>query len=59
MEAIASGALILVDRMYVPRPYPLIEGVHIVYYGTYRIVPPDMPLSMTSTVLACCLPFSA
>ena len=38
MEAIASGALILVDRMYVPRPYPLIEGVHIVYYGTYRIV---------------------
>jgi hypothetical protein len=36
MEAIASGALILVDRMYVPRPYPLIEGVHIVYYGAYH-----------------------
>jgi hypothetical protein len=36
MEAIASGALILVDRMYVPRPYPLIEGVHVVYYGAYH-----------------------
>ena len=33
MEAIASGALIMVDRMYVPRPYPLIEDHHIVYYG--------------------------
>jgi hypothetical protein len=33
MEAIASGALILVDRMFVPRWDPLIEGKHIVYYG--------------------------
>jgi hypothetical protein len=33
MEAMASGALIFVDRMFVPRPYPLIEGLHIVYYG--------------------------
>jgi hypothetical protein len=33
MEAMASGALIFVDQMYVPRPYPLIEGKHIVYYG--------------------------
>lgn len=33
MEAMASGALILVDRMSVPRPYALIEGTHIVYYG--------------------------
>ena len=33
MEAMASGALILVDRMSVPRPNALIEGTHIVYYG--------------------------
>jgi hypothetical protein len=32
MEAYASGALIVVDRMYVPRPYPLLEGKHVVYY---------------------------
>ena len=36
MEAIASGALIFVDRMFVPRPYPLIEGVHVIYYGTLQ-----------------------
>ena len=32
MEAMASGALVFVDRMFVPRPYPLIEDLHIVYY---------------------------
>lgn len=32
MEAMASGALVLVDRMYVPRPFPLIHGKHILYY---------------------------
>jgi len=32
MEAIASGALIFVDTMYVPRPYPLLHGQHVVYY---------------------------
>ena len=32
MEAFASGALIFVDHMYVPRPHPLLHGKHIVYY---------------------------
>jgi hypothetical protein len=32
MEAMASGALVLVDRMYVPRFRPLGHGVHVVYY---------------------------
>lgn len=32
MEAIATGALIFVDHMYVPRPFPLIPDQHIVYY---------------------------
>jgi hypothetical protein len=31
-EALASGALILVDQMFVPRPYPLVDNQHIVYY---------------------------
>jgi hypothetical protein len=35
MEAFSSGALIFVDYMKVPRPYPLLEGKHIVYYGMY------------------------
>ena len=33
MEAVASGALIFVDDMYVPRPHPLIHGQHIVYFN--------------------------
>ena len=32
MEAIATGALIFVDQMYVPRPFPLIADQHVVYY---------------------------
>lgn len=32
MEAIASGAMIMVDTMHVPRPYPLIHDNHLVYY---------------------------
>ena len=32
MEAMASGALVLVDYMYVPRIKPLVHGKHVVYY---------------------------
>jgi hypothetical protein len=32
MEAFASGALIFVDHMYVPRPYPMKDGVHYILY---------------------------
>lgn len=32
MEAMASGALIVVDKMFVHRPHPLLGDVHIVYY---------------------------
>lgn len=35
MEALGSGALVMVDHMYVPRPDPLIHGKHIIYYGMY------------------------
>ena len=35
MEAMANGALIFVDHMYTPRPHPLIDNKHVVYYGTY------------------------
>ena len=38
MEAMASGALIFVDHMYTPRPHPLIDNKHIVYYGTSMCV---------------------
>ena len=31
-EAMASGALILVDHMFVPRPQPLLDGRHLVLY---------------------------
>ena len=33
MEALGSGALVMVDHMYVPRPDPLVHGQHIIYYG--------------------------
>lgn len=36
MEAFASGALIFVDRMYVPRPSPLLHGKHVVYYDNHN-----------------------
>jgi hypothetical protein len=32
MEAIATGALIFVDQMYVPRPFPLTPDQHVVVY---------------------------
>jgi hypothetical protein len=31
-ESMASGALIFVDQMYVPRPYPLVHDKHFVVY---------------------------
>ena len=32
-ESLSSGALVLVDRLYVPHPHPLIDGEHVVYYN--------------------------
>jgi spore maturation protein CgeB len=32
MEAMASGALIFVDKMYTPRWNELIDGKHVIYY---------------------------
>ncbi len=32
MEAMATGSMVLVDKMYVPRPHPLLHDQHIVYY---------------------------
>lgn len=31
-EALASGALVMVDTMVVPLPFPLVDKVHVVYY---------------------------
>jgi len=31
-EALASGALVMVDHLECPLPHPLIDGVHVVYY---------------------------
>lgn len=36
MEAIASGALIMVDTMHVPRPHPLVHDQHLVYYDNHN-----------------------
>ena len=36
MEAIASGALILVDTMHVPRPHPLVHDQHLIYYDNHN-----------------------
>jgi hypothetical protein len=33
-EAMATGALIMVDPLFVPHPFPLIDGVHVVYFNT-------------------------
>ncbi len=52
MEAIASGALILVDHMFVPRPFPLVEGNHIVYYGE-RVFMDEIVLVLIQ-LLRCC-----
>ena len=32
MEALGSGAAVLIDHMMVPRPHPLVAGRHIMYY---------------------------
>lgn len=31
-EAMASGALVLIDPMFVPRPFPFLDKKHFVYY---------------------------
>lgn len=31
-EAVASGALVFVDRMCQPIPHPLVDGVHVIFY---------------------------
>lgn len=33
-EALASGALVLVDELSTPMPYPLVHGENVVYYTT-------------------------
>lgn len=36
-EALATGALVLLDRMHTPVPHPLVDGVHAVFYdGTNK-----------------------
>ena len=32
-ESFATGALVMVDPLFVPHSYPLIDGVHVVYYS--------------------------
>lgn len=32
----SSGALVFVDPLFVPHPYPMIDGVHIIYYNNHN-----------------------
>ena len=32
-EAMATGALIMVDPVFVPHQYPLLDGIHVVYFS--------------------------
>lgn len=32
-EAMCTGALIFVDPVFVPHPYPILDGVHVVYFS--------------------------
>jgi hypothetical protein len=32
-ESMATGALIFVDPVFVPHPYPLLDGIHVVYFS--------------------------
>lgn len=32
-ESFATGALVMVDPLFVPHPYPLIDGVNVVYFN--------------------------
>jgi hypothetical protein len=32
-ESMGSGALIMVDPLFVPHPFPLVDGVHVVYFN--------------------------
>ena len=35
-EALAAGALVFVDPLMVPYPFPLLDGIHIVYYSIHN-----------------------
>ena len=35
-ESLAAGALVFVDPLMVPHPYPLRDGVHIVYFSSHN-----------------------
>ena len=32
-ESFATGALVMVDPLFVPHSYPLVDGVHVIYYS--------------------------
>ena len=32
-ETMSSGALVFVDPLFVPHPYPMIDGVHVIYFN--------------------------
>lgn len=32
-ESLASGALVFVDPLHTPMPYPLIHGVHVIFFS--------------------------
>ena len=58
MEAMGSGALVLVDRMYVPRPSPLVDGAHIVYYGKHAHVHAHARVTMSFVLPFFCVDIS-
>mmetsp|Transcript_2284 Transcript_2284/g.2978 ORF Transcript_2284/g.2978 Transcript_2284/m.2978 type:complete len:471 (-) Transcript_2284:6-1418(-) len=34
-EALSTGALVFVDELHTPAPYPLVDGVHLIVYDTH------------------------
>ena len=35
-ESLASGALVMVDPIFVPHPFPLIDGIHVVFFNNQK-----------------------
>ena len=35
-ESLATGALVMVDHLFVPYPYPLVDGEHVVFFDNHN-----------------------
>ena len=32
-ETLATGAMVMVDPIYAPHPFPLLDGIHVVFFS--------------------------